>query len=130
AYYQVLEHRSPSMLLALAGAIAYGLTSGFLHEAIAPFAVVALVSWAAVVGPRLPPLGRYGDFSYGIYLYHFPIVQALIALGVFAWSPYGAVLLVSIAVLCCSIASWFLIEAPALSGRVQHALRPRRTLAS
>lgn len=130
AYYQVLEHRSPKMLLALAGAIAYGLTSGFLHEAVAPFAVVALVSWAAVAGPRLPPLGRYGDFSYGIYLYHFPIVQALIALGVFAWSPYGAVLLVSIAVLCCSIASWFLIEAPALSGRVQHALRPRRTLAS
>jgi peptidoglycan/LPS O-acetylase OafA/YrhL len=130
AYYRVLEGRSPPFLLALAGAAAYAATSGFAFEAVAPFAVVALVSWAAVAGPRLPPLGKYGDFSYGIYLYHFPIVQALVAVGMFAWSPYAAVLVTIVAVTCCSVASWYLLESPALAGRAQHALRARRSLAS
>ncbi len=130
AYYRALEGRSPPFLLAVAGAIAYATASGLVFEAVAPFAVVALVSWAAIAGPRLPPFGRYGDFSYGIYLYHFPIVQALIALGLFAWSSWIAVLVTILAVACCSVISWFFLESPALAGRAQHALRPRRSLAS
>ena len=130
AYYRVLEGRSPSFLLAAVGTLAYALTSGLVLEVVAPFAVVALVSWVAIAGPKLPPLGRHGDFSYGIYLYHFPIVQVLIAVGLFAWSPYTAVLVAIVAVLCCSVVSWFFIESPALSGHAQHALRSRRSLAS
>ena len=37
--------------------------------------------------------GRFGDFSYGIYIVHFPVVQTLVYLGIFAWSPYAALVL-------------------------------------
>jgi peptidoglycan/LPS O-acetylase OafA/YrhL len=57
---------------------------------------------------------RLGDYSYGTYLYAFPIQQALVALmpGVQPWSLtiYAALL-----TLVCAICSWHLIEKPALN---------------
>lgn len=130
SYYAARENRSPHALAALAGAIVYPLTGGLADVLLAPFAVTAMVMWAALAGPRLPALGKHGDFSYGVYVYHFPIVQTLIALGLFAFSPALAVIVVVIAVALCSIASWYWIEAPALSGRAVHTLAARQTLAS
>ncbi len=37
---------------------------------------------------RLPHLARWGDFSYGTFLWHFPILQMLVAHGVGLRSPY------------------------------------------
>jgi peptidoglycan/LPS O-acetylase OafA/YrhL len=129
-YYGARDNRSPHALAALAGAIVYPATAGLANVLLAPFAVTAMVMWAALAGPRLPALGKHGDFSYGVYVYHFPIVQTLIALGLFAVSPALAVIVSVILVAICSVASWYCIEAPALSGRGIHALAARQTLAS
>jgi peptidoglycan/LPS O-acetylase OafA/YrhL len=59
--------------------------------------------------------GRYGDFSYGIYILHFPVLQALIHLGVFAWSPLGALAIGSAAVLAGAVLLWHFVERPFLA---------------
>jgi peptidoglycan/LPS O-acetylase OafA/YrhL len=124
AFYRAREGGRTYFLPAVAGVLAYNLLSGMAAIAIAPLAVTAIVTWAALAAPRLPALGRHGDFSYGIYLYHFPIVQTCIAAGLFAWSAGLAVGLIAVLVLACSVVSWFVIESPALAGRSRHVAGP------
>jgi peptidoglycan/LPS O-acetylase OafA/YrhL len=130
AYYAAREGRGPKLWPAIIGVIAYAATSGLIHEAIEPYAVTAIVAWAALAAPRLPQVGRHGDFSYGVYLYHFPIVQTCIALGLFAWSQIGGVLIVGVLVLSCSVLSWYLIESPSLARRATGIHGARRSVAS
>lgn len=56
---------------------------------------------------------KYGDFSYGIYIWHFPVIQALVALGVFV-NPYAGALAAIGITLLLAILSWRLVERPAL----------------
>jgi peptidoglycan/LPS O-acetylase OafA/YrhL len=81
------------------------------------------------VGFLLPPIGRpakYGDFSYGIYVIHFPLIQAAIALGIVALHPQWSLALIVTAVALLSFASWRLIEKPNLRSGLQKA-RLRQT---
>jgi peptidoglycan/LPS O-acetylase OafA/YrhL len=119
AYYRLLEDRLPRALPAIVGVVLYWFTADELNISyfnwfVAPFAATAIVTWAALAGPRLPAMGKHGDFSYGIYLYHFPIVQTLLAVGLFSWSPFLAVAMVVVSVALCSFLSWHFVEAPAL----------------
>ncbi|MES2456742.1 MAG: acyltransferase [Bacteroidota bacterium] len=62
---------------------------------------------------------RYGDFSYGIYIFHFPIIQLFVALGV--WKAGSAIwpgfFLCLLLILVTGVASWHLIEKRFLSAR-------------
>ncbi len=57
----------------------------------------------------------FGDFSYGTYLYGFPIQQTLVltAKG-FLFNPHWFFLIATPIVLCIAFVSWFVIEKPAL----------------
>jgi peptidoglycan/LPS O-acetylase OafA/YrhL len=59
--------------------------------------------------------GRYGDFSYGIYILHFPILQTLVSAGLFAWSPLGALAIACVIVLLSAVLMWHLVERPFLA---------------
>ncbi|MDR3501938.1 MAG: acyltransferase [Legionella sp.] len=59
-------------------------------------------------------LDKYGDFSYGLYIFSFPVQQLLIQ-KVPSISPIGLFLLSLLITLVLSIISWFFIEKPALS---------------
>ncbi|MDB6173248.1 MAG: acyltransferase 3 [Chthoniobacteraceae bacterium] len=88
--------------------------SAFL--AAVPFAY--LVFWFAY-NPfiRLRDFGHFGDFSYGIYLYGFPVQQILVLFLAPLLNPYTLILL-SIAILFPIAAmSWFLVERPCLTSR-------------
>lgn len=79
------------------------------------------VFWIAYV-PRGPILGynRIGDYSYGIYIYAFPI-QGLV---VWIWGPMTPWENIALALpftLVLAILSWHLVEAPALA--LRHRLR-------
>ena len=71
--------------------------------------MIAVSAW----GP-LTSVGRFGDFSYGVYIYAFPVQQTVIALTQNTM-PYVAGLAISAsATLFLAIASWHLVEAPSL----------------
>ena len=72
-----------------------------------------LAVWIAIGWPRLPDAARLGDLSYGAYIVHFPIIQTIVALGLFAapWTGASAALA---ATLVAALLLWHLVERPAL----------------
>lgn len=64
--------------------------------------------------PLLPAASRWGDFSYGFYLYAYPMQQ--LSLHLLGNNPNFAVFLYAsfMATLLCAILSWQLVEKPAL----------------
>jgi peptidoglycan/LPS O-acetylase OafA/YrhL len=85
-----------------------------LETLLVPAALGIFVTFLAVGGRYLGNFGRYGDFSYGIYIIHFPVIQTLVAFGVFNGNPYAAVGFAAVTVLAGAHASWHLVEKPFL----------------
>jgi peptidoglycan/LPS O-acetylase OafA/YrhL len=65
---------------------------------------------------------RLGDYSYGTYVYAFPLQQLVASFGVV--SPIANMTLTLLAVLPCAVMSWTFVEAPALRLRGAPAMRP------
>ncbi|MBY0572651.1 MAG: acyltransferase [Undibacterium sp.] len=80
--------------------------------AILPYAVIFFGSSAT---PLLRKTGKYGDLSYGLYLYAFPIQQLFFSLNGKALSFYLGLVITLCFTFICAYASWHLIEKPALS---------------
>lgn len=102
--------------LALCGTALLGAT--YLHPPLEPLRALALagvigaVAWAP--GPELNA-ARFGDVSYGLYITHFPILQALAAAGLAATLGLaGFLALATVLTLAASFALWHLVEKPAL----------------
>lgn len=98
------------------------LTAILWSTPIFPAALVLALSYTVfVIGfARIPLIERYcrvGDYSYGTYVYAFPIQQLVAATGVI--SPLVNIALALPATLICAVLSWHLIEAPALSLRAR-----------
>lgn len=74
-----------------------------------PLAVAYCTVFLACFIPYLGNIAKYGDFSYGSYIYHFPIIQALLALRPY-WHPLELLLTALICVFGAAIASWHLLE--------------------
>ena len=83
------------------------------YTSIGEVAWAYLVLWLAVVLP-LQRFDRYGDYSYGLYIYAFPVEQLLALYGVqkLGFVPY--VVSAAAIALVFAAASWFLIEKPFL----------------
>jgi peptidoglycan/LPS O-acetylase OafA/YrhL len=63
---------------------------------------------------RLPSLDRWGDFSYGLYIYAFPVQQGLVWLHGGQVTPLGLFFQAFPITFGLAVASWFLVERPAL----------------
>jgi peptidoglycan/LPS O-acetylase OafA/YrhL len=86
-----------------------------------PFMVISFGNFSM---PMVRDAGRYGDFSYGIYIYAYLVQQAVIAVIGFHHA-YAMTLAISAAItLLCAVASWHLIEQPALG--LKRYLRGKR----
>lgn len=103
---------SPALLLLLVLLFAGGLMAGWFGV-IAPLALPYLFLWLACKLP-LPRFDARGDYSYGVYLYAFPIQQTLaffhLQIAGF-WTYFFCALLLSTLF---GILSFHLIEAPCL----------------
>jgi peptidoglycan/LPS O-acetylase OafA/YrhL len=127
AYYQMREGMSPPPVwIAVIAVAGYAFAPGAFYTLVAPICVTLIVYWAAMGVPQLWNAHRTGDFSYGLYLYHFPIAQTLIALGVFTVAPVVGLLAVFALALLASVVSWHLIEKRAL--RLAHRRSAPRTI--
>jgi peptidoglycan/LPS O-acetylase OafA/YrhL len=81
-----------------------------------------LTIWIGLTPVPIPKLFHSGDYSYGIYLYHDPILQIIIAMLPLSLitGTGGWVLLVGLGlpiVACLAAFSWHNIEKPVLSLR-------------
>lgn len=72
------------------------------------------IVWIATGLPHLFNAARLGDFSYGIYIVHFPIIQALVAGGLFLASPWLGLAAAFAGAFSAAALLWWLIERPAL----------------
>lgn len=93
---------------------------------IEPVFYACLVIWLATGTPPVEA-GRHGDLSYGLYLVHFPIVQAIVATGLFARHPAGAVAACLVCAFSAAFASWHLVEKRTLRRSVPRPARAALT---
>ena len=75
-----------------------------------PGALAVTVIYIAVVFKSLGNFGRYGDLSYGAYIVHFPIIQALLALGLFPATGYLGLVVATVLVIFTAFLSWHWVE--------------------
>jgi len=84
--------------------------------------------WFAYAPLKLQAFNRLGDYSYGLYLWGFPLQQTAVHLWPGA-TPTQVSLFAWPTALACAIASWHLLEKPALTLRKRARRAPRPTLA-
>lgn len=72
-------------LLASALALSWVCMSHVQTMYLAAPAVAYATIWTGLQNPPKPKLLRHADYSYGLYLYHFPVEQALYQLGARSW---------------------------------------------
>ena len=92
----------------------------FPLDFMAPASIGVLVICAGLFC-YLGNFGRYGDFSYGVYILHFPIIQTLVQVGVFQLSPWGGLLLAVTLTLIAAVLLWNLVESRFLHRRKSNA---------
>jgi peptidoglycan/LPS O-acetylase OafA/YrhL len=100
-------------LLGIAGALvlSFEFSSRWVLE---PLAVAAVVLALAVAIPALGRWAALGNLSYGMYLWHFPVIQALCTRIKSPWMFFSAVVVATLGVAMLSwngIEKWFLIRA-------------------
>jgi peptidoglycan/LPS O-acetylase OafA/YrhL len=74
-----------------------------------PFALATVVTFFALF-LYVGNFGKYGDFSYGVYILHFPIIQCFIHFGWFSNRPYLFLISNILITVMAAIAMWHLVE--------------------
>lgn len=89
--------------------------SGFGFRPMVAISGSYIILWVAFTD-RLPwsRFARFGDVSYGVYIYAFPIQQAVVHAFGGSMDPMANVLIATPLVLACAFASWHLVEKRAL----------------
>lgn len=87
-----------------------------------------LVLWVALVpAGAVREFNRLGDYSYGIYIYAFPIQQMVVSMGI-VQGPAEMMAVCALPILAVSMLSWHFVEKPSLEMRASTSGRVRRFL--
>ena len=78
----------------------------FLQVMVIPFCVIILANIKGITNKA----GRWGDFTYGIYIFSFPVQQMLIASRPYGGNPYLLFLETILIVVPLAILSWYIVE--------------------
>ncbi|WP_396602757.1 acyltransferase family protein [Algibacter sp. R77976] len=94
-----------------------------------PFAYGFMVFYIAYNFKWLNHFGKYGDITYGVYIYHFPIIQVFVYFGLFdSYNPLLVSVILLFLVIVLATFSWHFLELYFLSeGRKE---RQRKLLSS
>jgi peptidoglycan/LPS O-acetylase OafA/YrhL len=74
-----------------------------------PFALATIVIFFGLFG-YIGNAGKYGDFSYGVYILHFPIIQLLLDAGWFSANHWYFLMVVVAFTLTSAVVLWHLVE--------------------
>jgi len=115
AFYLWREHIRLSLSLAIALVLVALLFRG--TQFFDPIIAVTLSYTIFVIGyaqsPFMLAYNKLGDYSYGLYIYAFPIQQIVASNGI--TTPAINIMLALPASLACAVLSWHLVEAPAMA---------------
>ncbi|MDH6251174.1 peptidoglycan/LPS O-acetylase OafA/YrhL [Chryseobacterium sp. H1D6B] len=76
-----------------------------------PIMISVIVLYIAYSFKFLNNFGKYGDFTYGIYIFHFPIIKTFTALGLFEnYNPYLMAVVCMLVVIGVGVSSWHFYE--------------------
>jgi peptidoglycan/LPS O-acetylase OafA/YrhL len=111
-YRDVFERRVTTFLLAAVAVLTINYFFSLqLLEPLALAVVVVFLGLHFYVGN----FARYGDFSYGVYIVHFPIIQLLIFLGWFKGDPVTLLIVTVVLTILGAVLMWHLVEKRFLS---------------
>ena len=80
---------------------------GFTYR---PLSLAVIVLFIGFQLPHLGSFARYGDFSYGIYIIHFPVLQVFSSAGWLSKDSTGMVVVAVATVFALAVLLWHLIE--------------------
>ncbi len=101
--------------LMLAAAICYGIHCWTGWFFVRPPAIAGLTLGAALLLPHIKGPTRWGDFSYGTYVLHWPLIQLVVATGLYRAHPWIGFLASTTLIAFGAVSSWFVVEKPALT---------------
>ena len=107
-YFETFSKHQPTIVLSSMFFYFIAPLMGF--SVLAPASLAVIIIFLAFNLPLLNHFGKIGDLSYGIYIYHFPVLQIFIAYGLFSKQPGVSLLLVCILVLTMAALSWHFLE--------------------
>ncbi|WP_461044009.1 acyltransferase family protein [Spirosoma harenae] len=112
-YYRDFYINKNQTLLLILSICIFSLEYSVDLEILRPLCFTVILIYVAYNFPAFNNFGKYGDFSYGIYIYHFPIIQIFIHYNIFdKIKLYPSIVLLIITVLFIAILSWNFIEKP------------------
>jgi len=105
--WPVLQRRWKTLA---AMAVAVFIASKFLPLGLLVPAAIGLLTICAGMFCYLGDFGRHGDFSYGVYILHFPIIQTLVQAGAFERSTWLALVGAVVLAVLGAVVLWHTIE--------------------
>lgn len=98
-------------ILFLTGVILFFADKIIHFEVFAPLGLSLMVFALAFSFKKLNNFGKYGDISYGIYIFHFPLIQLAVHFGLFErYNPFLVAFCILAAVIILGLLSWHLVE--------------------
>lgn len=105
-----LQYKSWSIILSFALVVLSHLITSSLLDFFEPIAFAVLIVLLAYQLPKLKIVSKYGDISYGLYLFHYPVIQVFVAMGWFEDEPVILFFSSLLCVVFCAYASWHGVE--------------------
>ncbi len=95
------------------------------QELLRPVSLAVVVVWFGLVVPRFINVTRYGDLSYGLYIVHFPIAQALASVGGSQNAPVAYLYATISMCLAAALILWWAVERPFLHPESAYRMNAR-----
>ncbi len=124
-YYHHTLFKKYQHQLFIAAVIAYTSQSFFPFYPLYAITLSIIVIYLATSLRYLGHIAKHGDLSYGIYIWHFPLVQVFIALGLFTSNVWLSFTGLTLILFTTAWLSWHYIEKPFLSKK-SHYVREEK----
>ncbi|WP_294303240.1 acyltransferase [uncultured Chryseobacterium sp.] len=105
---QFIKHKHTLFIIAI---LTVWIDLIFNIKLFSPMMIGIIVLYIAYSFKFLNNFGKYGDFTYGIYIFHFPIIRTFTTLGLFRdYNPYLMAVVCMLTVIAVGISSWHFYE--------------------
>lgn len=115
AYYYSEYFRKYALILFIFALIVCFSQSIHNLDFLFPLALGIIVIYLGSHAPYMGNFGRYGDFSYGVYIINFPVLQVMNNYNLFDHNTYYPPLIATLIVLILAYLSWHTVEKPFLN---------------